>query len=112
MGAVRVNQDILIVPAIAAGAVEPTGFGALRFDDGFVAAHLASGALPANAETHDSFGFATGALGFELSPQGHEMAEILVSCLPAAAGAPPTGEPAFEWGTRLPLDPVDRQTIG
>jgi len=54
-----------------------------------------------NAETHDSFGFATGALGFELSPQGHEMAEILVSCLPAAA-ARSTGEPAFEWGTRLP----------
>jgi hypothetical protein len=99
-GAVRVNETTLIVPAMGAGAIEPKGFGALRFDDGFMAAHLSSGALPANAETHDSFGFATGALGFELSPQAHEMAEIVLSCLPAAA-ARSVSEPAFEWGTRL-----------
>src|ERR1700736_2135258 len=65
-GAVLVNEDILIVPAIAAGTIEPMGFGALRFHEGFLAAHLKSGALPASAETHDSFGFAMGALRFEL----------------------------------------------
>jgi F5/8 type C domain len=99
-GAVRVNQDILIVPATEAGAIQPPEFGALRFDDGFLPAHLASGALPANADTHDAFGFATGALGFDLSPRAHERAEIAVSCPPAAA-ARITGEPVFEWDTRL-----------
>jgi hypothetical protein len=100
-GTVRVNEATLIVPAMGAGAIEPKGFGALRFDDGFMAAHLSSGELPANAEAHDSFGFATGALGFELSPEAHEMAEIVLSCLPVAA-ARSIGEPAFEWGKRLP----------
>jgi hypothetical protein len=100
-GAVRVNEATLIMPAIAAGAIEPMGFGALPFDDGFLPAHLASGALPPQTDTHDPFGFATGALGFELSPQAHERAEIVVSCRPVAA-APSVGEPAFEWGTRLP----------
>jgi hypothetical protein len=100
-GAVLVNETTLIVPEMGAGAIAPKGFGALRFDDGFMAAHLSSGALPANAETHDSFGCATGALGFELSPRAHERAEIVLSCLPAAA-ARSTGEPAFEWGTELP----------
>ena len=100
-GAVRVNEATLITPAIAAGAIEPMGFGALRFDDGFLPAHLASGALPRRADTHDAFGFATGALGFELSPQAYERAEIVVSCQPVGA-ARSGGEPAFEWGTRLP----------
>jgi hypothetical protein len=100
-GAVRVNGTTLIVPAIGAGGVEPKGFGALRFDEGFMAAYLSSGVLPANAQAQDSFGFATGALGFALSPQAHEMAEIVVSCLPAAA-VRSTASPAFEWGTKLP----------
>jgi hypothetical protein len=100
-GAVRINETTLIVPTMAAGAIEPMGFGALRFDDGCLAAHLISGTLPAAADTHDSFGFATGALGFELSPPAHEKAEIVVSYLPAAAEHS-RGEPAFDWGTRLP----------
>ncbi len=100
-GAVLVNESHLIVPSIAAGAAAPKGFGALRFDEGFMAAHLASGVLPANADTHDSFGFATGALGFELPARAHGMAEIVLSCQPAAA-ASSIAEPAFEWSTRLP----------
>jgi hypothetical protein len=100
-GAVRVNESTLILPAMGAGAIEPMGFGALRFDDGFLAAHLASGALPPAADTHDSFGFSSGALGFELSPAAHEKAEILVNYLPAVT-ARPSGEPAFDWSTRLP----------
>jgi hypothetical protein len=102
-GAVCVNATTVIVPAGAAGRIEPAGFGALRFDDGFLAAHLVSGTLPANAQTHDSFGFASGALGFELSPQAHETAEIAVNCQPAAA-ARSLGEPAFEWSTMLCAD--------
>jgi hypothetical protein len=99
-GAVRVNETTMIVPAGGAGAIEPAGFGALRFDDGFMPAYLASGALPANAQAHDSFGFATGALGFELSPRARAAADIVLNCLPAAA-ARSLGEPAFAWGTKL-----------
>ncbi len=101
-GAVRVNETTLIVPGIGPGATESTAFGALRFDEGFMAAFLASGALPVNAEMHDPFGFATGALGFELSPQAHQIVDNVVSCMPVAA-VRPIGEPAFEWGTKLPV---------
>ena len=61
-GAVRVNEATLISPVTEGGAIEPSGFAALRFDDGFMASFLASGVLPAGTETHDPFGFATGAL--------------------------------------------------
>jgi F5/8 type C domain len=100
-GAVLVNETTLIAPAIEAGAIEPARFGAMSFDDGFMAAHLASGVLPPTSEAHDSFGFATGALGFELPAGAHEAAEIVLYCRPAAAerSAP---SPAFEWGARLP----------
>src|ERR1700692_404780 len=101
-GAVRVNDAALIVPAIGAGTIAPLGFGALRFDAGFMAAYLASGTLPADAQTHDSFGFATGALGFELSTPAHQTAELELSCMPAAA-VRSTAEPAFDWGSTLPL---------
>jgi hypothetical protein len=100
-GAVRVNETAAIVPAGGAGAIEPAGFGALCFDDGFMAAHLASGTLPAKAQAHDSFGFATGALGFELPLRARAAADIVLSCLPVEAPRP-AGEPAFEWGTKLP----------
>jgi len=101
-GAVRVNDTALIVPAIGAGTIAPLGFGALRFDAGFMAAYLASGTLPADAQTHDSFGFATGALGFELSPQAHQTAELELNCMPAAA-VRSTAEQAFDWGSTLPV---------
>ncbi len=99
-GAVRVNETTLIVPAIGAGTVRPLGFGALRFDDGFMADYLTSGALPAAVQVHDSFGFATGALGFELSSEGHQTAEVVLNCMPLAA-APAAAEPAFDWSTTL-----------
>jgi hypothetical protein len=96
-GAVRVNRTTLIVPM-----TEPAGFGAMRFDDGLMASLLLAGTLPARAEAHDPFGFATGALDFELSPQARQICERIVSCTPlAAAGS--IGEPAFDWRTRLPV---------
>lgn len=103
-GAVCVNGATLIVPDVGAPAAKLLGFAALRFDQGFMAAHLGSGALPPNARTHDPFGFATGALGIELSPEGHHVVENTVNCLPVAA-AHAIREPAFDWGTRLPLIP-------
>jgi hypothetical protein len=99
-GAVRVNDTTLIVPAGTAA-----GFGALSFDEGFMAAHLADGMLPANSEVHDPFGFATGALAFDLSPQAHQACESIVSCMPAAAaGARIIDEPPFDWAAKLPLN--------
>ena len=40
-----------------------------------MAAGLVSGALPAAAQVHDPFGFATGAIEFELSPEAHRIVE-------------------------------------
>jgi hypothetical protein len=94
-GAVRVNETVQVVPMTGAA-----GFGALRFDDGFMASHLAAGSLPGGTEVHDSFGFATGALCFDLSPQGHQLCEHMVSCMPLAA-ARSSGEPAFDWSAKL-----------
>jgi hypothetical protein len=62
--AVLVNGTALIVPANGAGAIAAARFAALSFDQGFMAARLASGTLPAGAQVHDAFGFATGAIEF------------------------------------------------
>src|SRR5450631_4828774 len=68
--AVHVNGTLLIAPM-----TEPAGFGAMRFDDGFMASLLLAGTPPGSAEAHDPFGFATGALDFELSLQAREVCE-------------------------------------
>jgi hypothetical protein len=99
-GAVRVNETTHLVPENDAAAVRFLGFGALSFDAGFMAAHLMSGALPADAQTHDSFGFATGALGFELSSHA---TEITLNCMPAAA-VHSMAEPSFNWRAALPVE--------
>jgi hypothetical protein len=98
-GAVRVNETKLLVP-VSGAAARALGFGALSFDAGFMADYLTSGALPAATHTDDAFGFATGALAFELSPQPRQTAEIALDCMPAAA-QPSGGEPAFDWGTTV-----------
>lgn len=103
-GAVCVNGTSLIVPAVGAAAIESSGFAALRFDEGFMAAYLTNGALPGNAQTQDPFGFATGALRFDLTTKGRQTVESVLHCMPAAA-AGAVGEPAFSWGARLPLIP-------
>lgn len=100
--AVCVNGASLVVPADAL-ANEAPRFAALRFDEGFMADYLAAGALPAPVQTHDDFGFATGALQFDLSSAGHESDHVLY-CMPAAhAGS--INEPVFAWGARLPPPP-------
>ncbi|MGO9512562.1 MAG: discoidin domain-containing protein [Steroidobacteraceae bacterium] len=96
-GGVRVNEITLIAPM-----GEPIGFGALCFDEGFVPAHLLAGRLPANTEAHDPFGFATGAFGFDLSLRPHQLCERVLTCTSLAA-ASSIADPAFEWGTRLPV---------
>ncbi|MGO9039029.1 MAG: discoidin domain-containing protein [Steroidobacteraceae bacterium] len=93
--AVRVNGTMLIAPM-----TQPAGFGAMSFDDGFMASWLLAGKLPGSTEAHDPFGFATGALAFELSLQPRQVCERVMSCTPlAAAGS--MGEAAFDWRSTL-----------
>jgi hypothetical protein len=100
-GAVRVNEATLIAPLNESGTTAPAGFGALRFDDGFMAAHLSTGVVPARTETHDSFGFATGALMFDLSLPPGQASTSALRCVPVA-GAPSISGPLFDWGGKLP----------
>jgi len=99
-GELRVDGTALIVPAPAGAQISGMGFGALRFDDGFMAAHLKSGELPTHAAVQDPFGFATGALGFELTPRARQTVEVLVDCMTAAAPRS-VNERRFEWGTTV-----------
>ena len=94
-GTVQVNEALRVT---AQGAQ----FGALRFDDGVMPAHLAQGALPGTSSVHDPFGFATGALCFDLSVAAKGTAESVVTCT-AQPNLPDRLEPAFDWPSRLAL---------
>ena len=94
-GAVCVNETTRVVPA-----TPPAGFGSLCFDDGFIAFRLAAGTLPGDTVVHDPFGFASGALDFELPGNRGEVGEVVLDCMPVGARQL-TGEPAFDWSTRL-----------
>jgi F5/8 type C domain len=99
--AVIVNEAVLIVPMS-----EPCGFAALNFDQGFMPSYLADGSLPKSTQAHDAFGYAAGALAFELSMPAHGTSETGISSLTAGAILPAVGpavEPAFDWGARLPV---------
>ena len=96
-GAVLIDGSLVVPEAPEGGAIS---FGALRFDEGCIAAHLASGGVPAREQTHDPFGFATGALKFELAPGPGQHVDSTLCCSRAAAGGA-IDEPAFEWSARL-----------
>ena len=97
-GTLRVNEGARIAPLGAAR------FGALSFDEGCIAARLASGGLPAGSEVHDRFGFATGALEFDLAVAPLASAERALRC--GAKDAAPQMlrglDRPFDWGARLP----------
>ena len=104
-GAVAVDESMVITPL-----TEAVGFGALGFDDGFIAAHLTSGVLPRDTEVQDPSGFATGALEFEVSTAPQESRQHVVHCRLAtdappatvASAVPPSlADPAFDWGATL-----------
>jgi hypothetical protein len=101
-GTVQVNGAARIVPAAGAGMIQAAGFGALRFDDGFMASRLQSGGLPAAVEVQDSFGYATGALMFDLLLEGQQTGGIVLRCGPDAA-PDPTASPPFDWARRIPV---------
>jgi len=95
-GAVQVNGTMIVAPC-----TDPDGFGCLSFDEGFIAPHLAAGALPGNTEVQDSFGFATGALDFRLELEPGESCERVLNCVSRDA-RPWVFAPAFDWSGRLP----------
>jgi hypothetical protein len=61
--------------------------------------------LPVRTQTRDPFGFATGALGFALSPGARASVETVVNCVTASEPVPAIErEPVFEWGPTLAVD--------
>jgi len=97
-GVVCVNETTRVVPA-----TPPAGFGSLCFDDGFIASRLLAGTLPNDAGVHDPFGFATGALDFELPRKRGAVGEVVIDCMPVGVRQV-ADEPAFDWGTQLPTN--------
>jgi hypothetical protein len=93
-GTVVVNDAMQIVP----GTV-PLGFGALRFDDGFMASHLCTGKLPADQQAH-GFGAITAALAFDASCAPNGSVEHSVSSAPLGLSVA-IDEPAYDWSAQL-----------
>ena len=60
-GAVVVDNDWRVVPL-----TPPAGFGAAAFEQGGVLRHLVRGELPPRTEVEDAFGYASGALAWDL----------------------------------------------
>jgi hypothetical protein len=96
-GAFRVNQAMRIE-----AAQPPAAAGAMRFDDGCIAARLQAGSELDGAAVHDAFGFASGAMRFDLAPRAGESCERALHCLRADAARPAAARP-FEWAARMPL---------
>lgn len=78
--------------------------GAATFDQGEIAAHLRAGDVPPRAHVEDAFGYASGALRFdlELPPRGAREIHLAIPFGTIASGAPATlpsgtrGDAAFE----------------
>jgi hypothetical protein len=71
---VRVNGEQAVIPL-----APPSRFGALAFDEGSLVDGLAEGGLPQRTEVHDSFGYASGALAYELDLPPGASREIYVA---------------------------------
>ncbi|NEX22490.1 hypothetical protein G3480_19625 [Thiorhodococcus mannitoliphagus] len=70
-GCVQVNGR----PALAA-LTQPSGFGAATFDEGSIADYVARDTLPPSQDLLDMFGFASGALRFELTVEPGEARDV------------------------------------
>jgi len=91
----RVDERTCIAPTSA-----PTGFGAMAFDEGPIAASLAAGLLPPRSDVQDGFGFASGAFEFAFTLEPQQSIERVLECGPAEACASP-GEAVFDWKSRI-----------
>lgn len=84
---VRVDGARLVLPLTPAA-----GFGAATFDQGNVVDHLRSGDVPTRAAVHDDFGFASGALRFDLDgTRDVYLAVPFGTVAPDAPATPPDG---------------------
>ena len=91
----RVDERTRISPTS-----EPSGFGAMTFDEGPIAAGLAAGLLPLRNDVQDAFGFASGAFEFAFGVQPQQESERVLECRPAEARASPN-EAVFDWKSRI-----------
>jgi hypothetical protein len=89
--------------ALEVGADPGARFGAMSFDEGFMASRLASGELAYTTAAHDDFGFATGAFEFELAVPPGASAERTLSAGPHR-DLHPTDMPPFDWKARIRTD--------
>ncbi len=89
-GAVRVNRGKRIIPLNT-----PSGFGAATFDQGPITDALRSGELPARDRVNDPFGYASGALRFDLDLPARSEHEVFLA-IPFGDWTP---ERAADWPT-------------
>jgi hypothetical protein len=73
-GAAHVNRDKWVVPL-----TKPAAFGAAAFEQGSITDYLAEGKLPAQKSVRDGFGFASGAMRFDLTIAAGATREIYVA---------------------------------
>jgi hypothetical protein len=91
----RVDDRTCIAPTSA-----PSGFGAITFDEGPIAASLAAGVLPGRSEVRDTFGFPAGAFEFALRVEPQQSGERVLECRPCGAPAS-LNDAAFDWKPRI-----------
>jgi hypothetical protein len=91
-GQVRVDQCKQIIPLTA-----PSGFGAATFAQGAITEYLKSGELPARDQVNDPFGYASGALRFDLDLPAHSEREVFLA-IPFGHWTP---EQAAGWPTDM-----------
>jgi hypothetical protein len=91
--AVRVNGERSVIPASP-----PSGFGATTFDGGEISEHLRKGTLPGAARVKDSFGYASGALAWDLdlAAGGERVVDLVVPFNQRAGAASPPGRQDFD----------------
>ena len=106
-GSVWVDRRKRIVPLAA-----PSGFGAATFIQGPITEYLRAGELPQQDNVADTFGFASGALGFDLHVAAHGAEDIYLA-IPfgeqaqdavAAENALPSGEREFQLAVQHWID--------
>lgn len=97
-GSVWVNGDKQITPLTA-----PAGFGAATFDQGAITEHLQTGELPPQERVDDTFGYASGALRFDLLLSAQAAADVYLAI---PFGSASRGDPA---GDGEKSNPAERE---
>ncbi len=98
---VRVNGERYVIPGSA-----PAAFGASTFDGGEIVEHLRLGKLPEAANASDPFGYASGALAWDLEVPGGGEKSVAITAPFAAAEVRSSEQedPTAYWHRRLDSD--------